>query len=334
MHIKARIATAVFFGSLMIGCGGGSESPTSTTETPPTDTGGSPPPSNPPTVPDPIPDLVVTMNNNAVNLDELDSVTISFTHEGAQGKLSVSVDFGDGAFSATLSSDHSVGESDGSLRFSIGELENDGQVTASVVFTDGEDRIQEFGLPVTLINTSAPDTIEGLKQIAQNVETFLTLAPESLLVSYASHLAVLINPDFGSEEQHQLIDAFNASIDHTLSAQILSDANAFEQLQSDYHAGTIRETALSEATVHLTERLQTFASPLSENVNQALQQANGLIPEVSLDTVRYSEQLDMLSLFVGDPALGQYEGDTWIFNGTYQFLDPIVFPFTQTCNAD
>lgn len=334
MHIKARIAIAVFFGLLMVGCGGGSESSTSTTETPPTDTGGSPSPSNPPTVPDPIPDLVVTMNSNAVNLDELDSVTISFTHEGAQGELSVSVEFGDGAFSALLLSDHSVGESDGSLTLSIGDLENDGQITAGIVFTDDEDRSQEFDLSVTLINTSAPATIESFKQIAENAESFLTLAPESLLVSYASHLAVLINPDFGAEEQQQLINAFNASIDDTLSAQISSDANAFEQLQSDYHAGNITETALFEATVHLAERLQTFASPLSENVRQVLQQANGVIPEISLDTVRYSEQLDILSLLVGDPALGQYEDEAWVFHETYQFLEPIVFPFTQTCNAD
>lgn len=339
MLIKSKLASAILLGLLMTGCGGGSDSPASTTDTPPTDTGSSPPPSNPPPsnpppAPDPIPDLVVTMDNNSVDLNELDSVALSFTHEGAQGDLSVSVEFGDSAFAALLSSEHSVEEGSGSVTLALGELENDGQVTANIVFTDGDDRSQAFELPVTLINTSAPATIQSFRRIAQNAETFLTLAPELLLVSYSSHLADLVNPNFGAEEQQQVVAAFNASVDETLSAQILNDANAFEQLQSDYHAGTVTETALSEAAARLTESLQTFASPVSENVDQVLQQANGLIPEISLDTVRYSEQLDMLSLFVGDPALGQYEDDTWIFNETYQFLEPIVFPFTQTCNAD
>lgn len=339
MLIKSKFASAILLGLLMTGCGGGSDSPASTPDTPPTDTGGSPPPtnpppSNPPPAPDPVPDLVVTMNTNSVDLNELDSLALSFTHTGAQGDLSVSVEFGDSAFAELISSEHSVGEGNGSLTLSLDELENDGQVTANIVFTDGDDRSQAFELPVTLINTSAPDTIESFRRIAQNAETFLTLAPELLLVSYSSHLADLVNPDFGPEEQQQVVAAFNTSVDETLSAQILNDANAFEQLQSDYHAGTITETALSDATVHLSESLQNFASPLSETVDRVLQQANGLIPEISLNTVRYSEQLDMLSLFVGDPALGQYEDDTWIFNETYQFLEPIVFPFTQTCNAD
>jgi len=161
------------------------------------------------------------------------------------------------------------------------------------------------------------------------------LPVERDLVQRLSQLASLVNAKHSTTNHASLQARFNSVTSNKDSIAKLNTALLdLEYLTSGYINGEVSEIGLSRTTNTLIPAIEAYAEGAYEVINDAAFATIGTVSTIPYKGVYISDDGTVLSQFIGNESLGEFHQGTWVFNEQYAYLEAIVFPQSQPCNAE
>jgi hypothetical protein len=315
------VSAAIF----LTACGGGGGGGGDTTPQPVS------PAPTPAPVPAPTPDLGMTVDDLSIQVSELNERSVNLTFSGVQGDavFTYTVVAADNIASAVTISEN-ITNSGGALTVSLGELNNEGSLSIDLLLTDTEGRQVAETIDVSAINTSGGVIVAQFAALHNGVESFIPLSNERDVFERFTHLLSMIDI-----EDSSVSTEFISFIDAGMKTQITTRATEYNEQLEAYRSGSIEESALVDYMQDTQSLLNTYVGPVNAAINSLSIASNGLVPSIPLKDVYVADSYNMLSQFIGNTSLGQYnENGAWVFRDVYEFLTAIAIPGVETCNAE
>jgi hypothetical protein len=315
------VSAAIF----LTACGGGGGGGSDTTPQPVS------PAPIPAPVPAPTPDLGMTVDALSIQVSELNERSVNLTFSGVQGDaaFTYTVVAADNIASAVTISEN-ITNSGGALTVSLGELNNEGSLSIDLLLTDTEGRQVTGTIDVSAINTSGGVIVAQFAALHNGVESFIPLSNERDVFERFTHLLSMIDI-----EDSSVSTEFISFIDAGMKTQITTRATEYNEQLEAYRSGSIEESALVDYMQDTQAFLNTYVGPVNAAINSLSIASNGLVPSIPLKDVYVADGYNMLSQFIGNTSLGQYnENGAWVFRDVYEFLTAIAIPGVETCNAE
>jgi dsDNA-binding SOS-regulon protein len=198
----------------------------------------------------------------------------------------------------------------------------------SVVLTD----------TISITNPSGEEKYVKLLAYQENLEEFLTLAEPVLLLERVETLSLMLNPEVDNGEtetsSQSKVDALYASTDSQLESDLKTSLFDAVEVISGYENLVYSETDIDTLLNEVGSIMASFMEPVILIVESELMQVSEVIPPLSMQELYIDPTTGLISLFVGNPSLGEYNDGIWEFSPHYAFLEQISFPYTATCNAE
>lgn len=210
-----------------------------------------------------------------------------------------------------------------------------GTVDFSLSITDeaGTTISLEHHLDVT--NADAEPQLKQLQAYVNGMAPFLDLNEERLLVERFAKLHMMANPGDGAYNAKELERKFNivsqSPLSATLSDSIAEAINLLAGYQDMDPLAT--EVEIQDFITAQRGNLQRYIATVTDTLQSLLLNLDGDIPPIPTDTVYISPENNTVSLFIGNPHLGQFNDETWSYSEDYQFMNDISFPANSTCTA-
>jgi hypothetical protein len=280
----------------------------------------------------PTPDLTMLVESLEISIGELSHQDVTLTFGGVQGTASVETyqESSDGSNIGIEVS--SLDISGATLSLTVAELFNEASMFIRIVLTDGDNRSVEETIEVMLNNTSAQEKLQQFEVLHTSIELFLPLQAEMQLLERLSALISISN----KQEFNASLIKFDAMIDQEIAESLRYRSTDYLTVMVDYFAGAVAEQAISIFTQDTLAIANTYSTQVNEALNNVTIASSGLLPNLYLGDVTFSESYALLSQFVGNQQLGHYsqEDGIWNYSDQYQFLATITLPNLNTCDAE
>jgi hypothetical protein len=281
--------------------------------------------------PAPTPELGMTVDASFVQVAELSERNVNLTFSGVQGDavFTYTVVAADTIVNAVTISE-STTNSGGILTIALGELNNEGRLSIDVLLADTEGRQVTGTIDVSATNTSGSAIVAQFAALHSNIESFIPLSDERNVFERFTHLLSMIDI-----EDSSVSTEFISFIDANIKTEVVSRAAEYDEQLESYNSGNIDESVLVNYMQDTQALLNTYVGPVNAAINSLSIASNGIVPSIPLKDVYVADGYNILSQFVGNTSLGQYdENGAWVFRDVYAFLTAIAIPGVETCNAE
>jgi hypothetical protein len=329
-NLKSILAIAVISLSLTACGGGGSESepvkiPDSGGTGGGNDDGGAVGGGN-----DQTPEALSLSVNGSSSLNENSTTSSKVTVNGAVGNIVVSSIEYDYTDSANLLATYDTNGNEVTINYSTKDLKTkNNSIKITMTMRDEQMREIVWDETVVAVNTSGDEAASSIESIVEYIPELTQLKSEKLLAERFNELAAMINIKV-SESGSLLAD---------LESKVSDDYEIAEWKEtvtlklSNYLDGTGNEDDLYVALMNIELYTGRYFANVSNVLNNGSLALASIVDELNLGEV-YKTKNGELSLFEGNPSLGQYVEEEWVFNEKSKYLTAIVFPESQLCNAE
>lgn len=199
------------------------------------------------------------------------------------------------------------------------DVDREASVELEITAQDGTDttRTVTQRLTFSVENSSFSASLARYKVISANAPRILALTEEKT-VSKALHdaAAVLALKD-------NVATTPTATTSNTTATELESLLN--QKLVDAYLAGTINDAELTRAMNSVEELMAAHVAPQITSINSVMPTiaAQG-VPVVVAQTWHISPELNNISLFVGNPELGQVTDGAWVFRPGFEYLNGLI----------
>jgi hypothetical protein len=327
-----RFLTIVSVSIFLAACGGGDTVIVDGDEVPNSLVSQPQPTPAPPPLRAPKPDLGMTMDASSIQVDELSERNINLTFSGVQGEAFLTIrviTFLNIGTNVTLSTTN-ITNSGGVLTIALSEINRMGSMSYDLTLTDSEGRQVTKNIDIIGINTSGVAVVAEFDTLHSNMVSFMPLYDERDVFERLTRLLSMIN----IEDSSASIEFFPV-IDEIINRQIFHRSLDYEDMLRRYSIGHIPEELLIEYMAQTKAILRVHVESANSAINSLSMASNGLVPNIPLKDVYVADGYNMLSQFIGNPSLGQYdENGAWVFADIYAFLEDIALPSVETCNVE
>ena len=332
-HKASTGVVAILLATLITACGGGGDSaPTNSkpiTTTPP---GGVTVP-----VPQPvIPPLTIVVQAAPTQVITNQTAEIVLAITGDQSTIDVGVEV-DKHNNPQVSDRYTYVNSILTYTVTAFSVDTGGtSIDLKVTATDGHGQRAEYVQTITPINPENNAMLKKLSAAAKNIPSIIDLKQETALIARLGEISTLFagkQPATGASIKDELVSGMrsnDANVARTNLEYWVMDNETFEE---DYHKGKLFTSQVNMAMDLLQERLNAYALHSISHINKAVDATQGIVPVMSFLDVNVLED-GTLSQFEGNSTMGEYVNGEWVFFDKYQFLEAIIFPETQPCNAE
>lgn len=316
-----KLSATLLSVSILAACGGGgssSEPSTPTQSTPP---------------PQPLPPPAFTVNVDhplSGKLNESTSNNIDLSYSGAQRNVTTSVVVNGATDLVTVT----TSEIDGGVRLTIDVDEmffaND-SVEIDIAFKDGDGRTQDVRFQYALNNVSGNAVRDSFEALVSATQAWLPMNSSATLLERLVRIAQMSNADNASSLESDIQFIIDGNQVNALSVEI---DNALSEIER-YNDGDLSEETFGSLTDELIQMANEVYAPVANAITSISVVNQSLMPRIDMEAgPNYSIQYDKISPFIGNPALGAYSDDHWIFNDNVAFLNDIVFSESLSCEAE
>jgi len=278
----------------------------------------------------PTPEELSLSVNGTSSLNENSATSSKVTVNGAVGNIIVSSIKYDYTDSANLLATYDTNDNEVTINYSTKNLKTkNNSIKITVTMRDEQMREIVWDETVVVVNTSGDEAASNIESIINYIPELTQLKSEKLLAERFGELATMINVKV-SESGSLLADLESQVSDDYEISGWEEEANL---KLSNYSDGTGSEEDLNVALMNIELYTGRYFEDVSNVLNNASLALASLVDELDLGEV-YKTESGELSLFEGNPSLGQYIEEEWVFNEKSKYLTAIVFPESQLCNAE
>ncbi|AZG74128.1 hypothetical protein [Shewanella livingstonensis] len=316
--MKKNIALFIYTAVITVflsACGGGSDSDendsSSVTPTPPVTTQ----PSQP---------MTVSTSLISTSVDELGSVSGSFSAGNVNGTLSATSSYsGKGKVKIDVSG-NSV-----NVTFTAPEMNND-LIEQFVVTAKDSKTSHTVTFTANVKNTSAVSKVSFLTAYASSVSQKSLFADMTNIYRFYSSAGVYVGETTASDaDDYQ--DAFSDSQTvaySTLAKNSSYSSAAITKMLADYKTGALSETDI-DSTI---SGLQTYILSINTTLATKISDIAALSDKLPVFTPgELSMTLTGMSSLIGNPSMGSYVNGQWVFNSEFALIGKII---SSTCAAE
>lgn len=219
-----------------------------------------------------------------------------------------------------------------SLTFEAPELDASVDVVATITATAG-DATATDQVTISLNNISGSVELESAELWASGAAFTMNEFDEFLnIYTHAAYLSGGIKMSEKGE--------FSSSYEQLkTSASSQSESTELADLTEAigiYMAGDINSKELMEKTKVVQDLATEHSNSIASLLNQVAGIAAGSLPEIELNKFSYNEQYQVFTSLIGNDSMGSFNGDTWEFSGSYEFMNTLVTVLGNTtqCEAE
>lgn len=265
-------------------------------------------------------------------ISENSELEIPLSYLGSKGNVTTDVTL-DSRESNVIS--HSVSETSSGVLLTLTADEfryNNHDVTIEVKATDSEGKSQSVTLEMTTENTSGSLSLNRLQSLMSSIPGVVDLTEQKLLVERLEELAVFFNESYVVKSPSLLKKlSTEAGFESARELELWQRYSTYAV--EDYEALSADEeylvTQFNQAVPLIEAHINSTASVLQEAVTAA----SPVTGNIELTGV-YVSEAGRVSQLVGNTALGEFQDGTWIFDPSFEFLEAIAFPESQTCSRN
>jgi len=273
--------------------------------------------------------LSLTVNGSS-SLNENSTTSSKVIVNGAVGDIVVSSIEYDYTDSANSLATYETNGNEVTINYITKNLKTkNNSIKITVTMRDEQMREIVWDETVVIVNTSGDEAATNIESIVNYIPELTQLKSEKLLAERFGELATMINVKV-SESGSLLADLESQVSDGYEISGWEEEANL---KLSNYLDGTGSEEDLNVALMNIELYTGRYFEDVSNVLNNASLALASLVDELDLGEV-YKTKSGELSLFEGNPSLGQYIEEEWVFNEKSKYLTAIVFPESQLCNAE
>lgn len=264
------------------------------------------------------PDLLVSINGVPTDIAENTDFSVNLTVTNSQQNNNPKVQMvSESSFVS------SVVNSPTSITFSISDLMVNSSFSFRIIVNDSNNindqkrnyTSQVFTVNVT--NTSAQPVIDNISLVRSQKERIINLAEEKLVISKLVDINNFVD---GLEEQW-----------YNTSQSYVDLENAFESLSviiSDYNSkrNGVTEVQVKSKYNEFLATLNAYYTPTIDTLNksmQALSNNTGLDFQ-AVNNVYIDSASNTVSLFKGNPDLGTFVNNEWVFSSKFEYLNDFL----------
>ncbi|NQZ87086.1 MAG: hypothetical protein HRT54_05840 [Colwellia sp.] len=282
-------------------------------------------------------ELVITPTNTPSVLTEGTSSSFTFELTGVDGELSYNVEHDYLPQGSTVD----VVITDTSLVVTINvaeEIYHNKTSTINIQLEDiraTQNQTVSWDMVLPIDNISGTADYEKYIKIMDALQRYVTLPVERNLVERLSQLASLINAEH-STANHASLQAHINSVTSNQARVGKFDIALLdlESLTSGYINGEVSEIGLTQTMDSLVPAVEVYAEGAYEVINDAVLATIGTVNAIPYNGVYISDDGAVISQFIGNQALGEFQQGAWVFGAKYAYLEAVVFPQSQPCNAE
>lgn len=188
------------------------------------------------------------------------------------------------------------------------------EVTVQDGTNAGRSVTQRFS--VVIENSSFASPLARYQVITDNAARILALTEEKLVTAAFKEVATILNLDNAAS-----MTASNGN--NTTLTELTLQLN--QNPVADYLAGNLSDAELTAVMSNVEALMTAHVAPYIANINQLMPilAAEGM-STVSLQQWHLNTQMNTVSLFVGNAALGQINNGAWVFNSEFEYLDDLI----------
>lgn len=286
----------------------------------------------------PPPPMTVAKRSNVNTVDQGETAVIIYDVLNADSAFDVaySISFNGGGMSAYATVVSDLAAKTITLTAEIPDnVVQIGTVDFSLTITDeaGTAFTLEHHLDVT--NADAEPQLKQLQAYVDGMAPFLNLDEERFLVERFAKLFMMANQGDGTYNAKEIERKFNVVSQSPLKATLSDSIAEANNLLAGYQDmdPLATEVEIQDFITAQRGNLQRYIATVTDTLQSLLLNLDGDIPPIPTDTVYISPETNTVSLFIGNPHLGQFIDESWIYSEDYQFMNDISFPANSTCTA-
>lgn len=215
------------------------------------------------------------------------------------------------------------------LKLSADNIYIDSKASFNIVVTDGNARTQDVDFSVEVYNASVDALLLRVSDVSTAGFNFQESAESIKLIQFLAELEEVVTlklPAAPLREDLTSDDAQTAL--GTLSDKFYADYQAYKDSAQNNTGDPISEEVMIASAQAIFDWTQTLAPPQVDFLTQRMSSALGDYT-LPIGEVYYVEQTKTLSLFIGNPRLGAWSGEEWVFNSEYGFLNDVLLQGAQ-----
>ena len=258
-----------------------------------------------------------SVSNVSTSLNESAKGTFTISTSNATSVVSGSMTLADASSDASIITLTKVSET--SYSFTLADTDRDRPVTINWTAQDGTDitRQKSGSFSFTIVNSSFTEPLAHIQVLATNFERMVSLNEEKTLLSALRDITKVLGKD-----TTRLI----TSAEQTLDASAFT--SAFETMSHNltaYLNGQNNDMALQAQFAETLAQFNNYAAPYKRELNAHLTMLaeEGKTPLTAGDFYINAE-LDSVSLFVGNAALGEVQDNEWLFNDDVAYIGSLI----------
>ncbi|ATZ73289.1 hypothetical protein CWC33_06075 [Idiomarina sp. X4] len=275
----------------------------------------------------------IETSTTASSIAENSELEIPLSYLGSRGTVTTNVTM-NSAGQNTVSHSVSTTSSGVLLTFTADEFSyNNHPVTVEVQATDSEGKSQSIAFELTTENTSGSASLQRLQSLMSSAQGVMELSEQALLVERLEELAVFFNDSY-TVQSPSLLSQLSTEVSFE-DARALEDwLNDSNYLVHEYNTGAAMEANFPVFFDNAIPLIENYLGSISTVLQASIEAAAPITGNIELTDVYVSESGATVSQLVGNPALGEFQEETWVFKPAFEFLEAIAFPESQTCSRN
>lgn len=246
--------------------------------------------------------------------------------EGSESAISFSSSFDDLSFQVIETTPEGVGTvtlQSGQLKISANETDRPG-IISGVLYSQGKGVSHSTSKPVSIAvqNASAKDLEAQASDLVNQKQDILALNEDKAIYQFiveASYLNGLIDYN----EKDALLSSFSAQNAPTYSA-ISSEIDSFEAALSSYEKAEISDADLAVTLTNANASITDHSDYAAQKLSEISVYSDPYFGDLTITSMAYDPISGRYSRYLGQEAVGVYEGETWSFVADYQLLSSLV----------
>lgn len=246
--------------------------------------------------------------------------------EGSEASISFSSSFDDLSFQVTETTPAGVGSvtlQSGQLKISASETDRPG-VISGVLYSQGKGVNHSTSKTVSIAvqNASAKDLEAQASNLIDQKQDILALNEDKAIYQFiveASYLNGLI--DYNQKDT--LLSSFSAQSAPTYSS-INTELNSFEAALTSYEKAGISDTDLAAALTNTDASITGHSDYAAQKLSEISTYSDPYFGDLTITSMAYDPISGRYSRYLGQEAVGAYEGENWSFLADYQLLSSLV----------
>jgi hypothetical protein len=265
--------------------------------------------------------LSLTVSSQTVAIAELNSHTISLqANYTGDRELSFSANASTSVIMATVD--------ENSLVLSIDDISSyNEQGTVTVTVSDGEVQDSQV-ITVAMQNTSLLEDISDIESFIVSLSTYYAadISVQNVL-TYYYEIAALLGEVTPTEASSELM-----LLSTELTDLQFDNADALFEISVELSDAVTNQTVTELDVTTWFSEVYDINSAYAQSASDAIEQARGAtsntVPSIPLDTVYTTGEV---SLFIGNPDLGEYSEGSFFFAPTYNYLQELTESSSAVC---